>query len=140
MILSRSIKTANFLVQNRTREFSWGDWDCNLFIADLLDQWDAHTLPWRSQAIRGKYSTRYGAARFQYHYTPAPQWLEQNGFVLVEKHSNEFRNFDIVLEPRPRFWTTSLYFAGHNWSVVEGKGLDMVNIDPGHYQVGEYRG
>lgn len=140
MILARSVLTANFLMANRARAFQWGDWDCNLFVADLLDSWDAQGLPWRSQAIRGKYDTGFGAARFQYRFTPAPKWLEQNDFEIVRKHSDDFKEYDIILEQRPRFWTASLYFTRRVWCVLEEKGLHMVQLKPGFYQVGEYRG
>lgn len=139
MFLAQSIKTANFIMTNRSREFKWGDWDCNLFIADLLDSWDAG-MPWRSQAIRGKYDTAFGAAKFQHRYTPAPVWLEQNGYEIVRKHSDDFAEYDIILEQRPRYWTASLYFTRRVWCVLEGKGLHMVEMKPGFYQVGEYRG
>ena len=139
MILARSIKTANFINLNAQRPFAWGDWDCNLFVADLLDHIDAD-MPWRSQAIRGKYSSRLGAARFQYNYTPAPTWLEQQGFVLTTKHSRDFREHDIILEPKKRYWTASLYFAGRTWSVVEEQGLAMNTVESGTYMVGEFNG
>lgn len=139
-ILRRSLLTANFLVLNRSREFKWGDWDCNLFIVDLLDHLDASGMPWRSQAIRGKYDTGFGAAKFQHYYTPAPDWLEQNEYKIRIKTDQEFEDQDIILEKKKRYWTASLFFGGHLWSVVEDKGLMMTTIEPGAYQVGVYRG
>jgi hypothetical protein len=138
-LLRRSLLTANFLVISKDRPFSWGDWDCNLFIVDLLDHIDAG-MPWRSQSIRGKYDTRFGAAKFQYYYTPAPDWLEKNGYEIVLKTPEEFQDQDIVLEKKKRYWTASLRFGGYLWSVVEDKGLMMTTIEPGEYQVGVYRG
>lgn len=138
-LLRRSLMTANFLVLNRDRKFEWGDWDCNLFIVDLIDHLDAG-MPWRSLSIRGKYDTRLGACRFQHYYTPAPEWLEQNGYEIVSRTVDEFQEQDIVLEPKKRFWTASLVFSKKYWSVVEGQGLMMTTIEPGTYQVGVYRG
>ena len=133
MLLSRSVKTANFLQLNRDRPFVWGDWDCNLFIVDLLDHIDAQGMPWRSQAIRGKYDTRLGACRFQYHYTPAPQWLEQQGYALIK--SDRLVEHDIVLEPKKRFWTASVFFGQRLWSVVEDQRLNCVEIEPGEHTI-----
>ena len=138
-LLRRSLLTANFLVLSRSREFKWGEWDCNLFIVDLLDHLDAG-MPWRSQSIRGKYDTGFAAAKFQHHYTPAPDWLEQNEYKIVIKTDQEFADQDIILEKKKRYWTASLFFGGHLWSVVEDKGLMMTTIEPGAYQVGVYRG
>lgn len=137
--MARSIKTANFLMLNRSREFAWGDWDCNLFVVDLLDHIDAD-MPWRSQAIRGKYHTRLGACRFQHAYTPAPEFLQRNGFVIVQKDSTQFCENDIILETKKRFWAASLFFAGRTWTVIEEKALMMNVIEPGSYQVAEYHG
>lgn len=117
---------------NRARPFEWGDWDCNLFVVDLLDHIDAD-LPWRSQAIRGKYDSRLGACRFQYHYTPAPRWLEQQGYELIKTH--RVIEHDIVLEPKRRFWTASLFFGQQLWSVVEDQKLNAVQLEPGEHMI-----
>lgn len=130
--MARSVRTANFLQLNAARPFSWGDWDCNLFVADLLDHIDAG-MPWRSQAIRGKYSSRLGAARFQYHYTPAPEWLERQGFKIMK--TSRFEPHDIILEPKKRFWSASLFFAGTTWAVIEDSALMTNVVEPGEHWV-----
>ena len=138
-MLSRSIKTANFLLLNANRPFEWGEWDCNLFVVDLLDHLDAG-MPWRSQAIRGKYHTRLGACRFQYHYTPAPEYMERNGYSLHEVDSYDFQEHDIILETKKRYWAASLFYTGRTWSVIEDKALTMNVIEPGRYMVARYNG
>lgn len=137
--MARSLRIANFLTTNSQRPFVWGDWDCNLFIVDLLDHLDAG-MPWRSQSIRGKYDTHFTAAKFQHRFTPAPVWLEQQGYEIVERSSDDFQEQDIILEPKKRFWSASLFFAGKTWAVIEDKGLMMNVIEPGTYRVGVYRG
>lgn len=132
MILSRGLRTANFLQLNAARPFAWGDWDCNLFIVDLLDHIDAG-MPWRSQAIRGKYDSGFGAARFQYFFTPAPKWLEQQGYEIVR--TEQFQEHDIILEARKRYWSANLFFAGHTWAVIENRGLMRDVIEPGTYTI-----
>lgn len=132
MLLSRSLKTANFLQLNAARPFAWGDWDCNLFIVDLLDHIDAG-MPWRSQAIRGKYDSGFGAARFQYFFTPAPKWLEQQGYEIIS--SDQFQQHDIILETKKRYWSANLFFAGHTWAVIENQGLMRDVIEPGTYTI-----
>jgi hypothetical protein len=135
LILRRSIRTANFLQINAARPFQWGEWDCNLFIADLLDHIDSD-MPWRSLAIRGKYDSRLGACRFQHRYTSAPEWLEQQGYRLGE--TDQFQPHDIILEPKKRFWAASLYFAGHTWSVIEDRALMMNVVNPGKHTVARF--
>lgn len=126
--MRRTLRTAHFLHVNTGRKFAWGDWDCNLFIVDLLDYIDSD-MPWRSQSIRGKYDTGLGAARFQYHYTPAPKWLQQQGYNLLT--TEEYREHDIILEPQRRYWAASLYFAEKTWAVIEEQGLTMNVVDQG---------
>ena len=138
-MLSRSVRTANFLMINSRREFAWGDWDCNLFVTDLLDHIDV-AGPSRSSAIRGKYHTRLGAGRFQLNYTPAPEFLTSNGFSMVQKDSTQFCENDIILETKKRYWAASLFFAGRTWTVIEQKALMMNVIEPGSYRVAEYHG
>jgi len=139
MLARRALLTANFLVNNERRPFSWGDWDCNLFVADLLDHLDGG-LPWRSLAIRGKYQTGFGAARFAYHFTPAPQWLERQGYRVEAAAGGVIPDHAIILEPRPRFYVASLYFAGRFWAVVEDLGLCAVDRPESGYLIGVERG
>lgn len=130
--MRRSLRVANFLQLNAHRPFCWGEWDCNLFIVDLLDHVDGD-LPRRSRAIRGKYHNRLGAARFQYNYTPAPEWLEQQGYNIIT--SAEFREHDIILEPKRRFWSANYYFAGRTWAVIEDRALMINVVEPGQHMI-----
>lgn len=135
--MGRNLRTANFIVTNAHRPFVRGQWDCNLFITDLLDHLDGGN---RSEDIRGKYHDKRTAIKFQSKYTPAPDFIAANGFTLVEKDSTEFKDHDIILAPCGKYWTASLYFGGATWSVIEDQGMMMNTVEPGTYLVGEYNG
>jgi hypothetical protein len=129
-------RTAFFLNENVGRPFKWGEWDCNLFVADLLDfnDGDQHQ---RSQTIRGKYNNRSSAIRFQKNFTPAPQWMEQQGYCLI--NTDQFQDHDIILEAKKSFWAASLFFSNRTWAVIEEQGLMMNVVEPGQHMVARYK-
>jgi hypothetical protein len=139
MLAARAVQTANFLTVNQHRAFAWGKWDCNIFIAELVDRL-LPTCGSRVTDIQGKYSTRREAIRFQRGYVPAPEWLAAQGFVITNKNLCDISDYDIVLESNPGYWTASLAFAGHTWSVIEHQGMARDVLVPGTYMVGELNG
>lgn len=132
MLLAQSLRTANFLLINQTRPFAWGTWDCNIFVAELLDHvHDQHGT--RARDIQGKYTTRLGAARFQSAYTAAPAWLEQQGYQVEPR--TQVEDHDIVLVPQGPYWHASLMYAGIAWTVLEGLGLAATNLTSDTYLI-----
>jgi hypothetical protein len=125
------------LVTRSERPFEWGQWDCNLFITDLLDHLDGGN---RSAEIRGKYNTLRSALKFQNKYTPAPEFLMINGFDVKKKSQTEFKDHDIVLVETKGYWSARLFFNGFLWSVVEDHAMMIFEMEPGNYLVGEYNG
>jgi len=138
-VLRQYLHTANFINLNINRKFAWGDWDCNLFLIDLLDHLYPVDEP-RSLAVRGKYSSQLGAAKFQRNFTPAPEFFRQQGLELLEVSSQDFRELDIIFRPEQRFWHMSLYFAKRTWAVIEGQGLMVNVVEPGQYLIARKHG
>lgn len=56
-----SPRLIRFLVQNRSRPFCWGSWDCCLFASDAVREITGTDL---AVAYRGQYHTMLGALRF----------------------------------------------------------------------------
>lgn len=135
--MSMYLKTANFLVTRGSKPFKWGEWDCNLFVTEWLDHCDGGN---RSAEIKGQYDNRKNALRFQNKYTSAPDFLKQNGFNLVEKTTEEFKDFDVILVQWNSYWSARIYFAGKCWSVIEDASMMVFDMEPGTYLVGEYNG
>lgn len=132
LLLAQSLRTANFLLINQTRLFAWGTWDCNIFVAELLDH--VHDQPGsRVQHIQGKYTTRLGAARFQAAYTAAPVWLAQQGYHVATRQ--QAQDHDIVLVAQGPYWHASLMYAGIAWTVLEGSGLAATNLTSDDYLI-----
>lgn len=132
--MGRYLRTANFITCNAGRPFAWGDWDCNLFLIDLLDALYPLAEP-RAQQVRGKYNTRLGAARFQRGFTPAPEFFRQQGLELLQVDSDQFQEHDIIFENERRFWHMSLFFAQQTWAVTENHTLLTNVIEPGRYLI-----
>lgn len=135
--MNRHLRTLNFLVTRGARPFEWGQWDCNLFITDLLDHLDGGH---RSEAIKGKYDSLRSALRFQNKYTPAPEFLKNNGFVVKQKSTDLLQDHDIVLVETQGYWSTRLVFNGRLWTVVEDAAMMIFEQEPGTVLVGEYNG
>ena len=135
--MNRHLRTLNFLVTRGDRPFAWGQWDCNLFITDLLDHLDGGH---RSEAIKGKYDSLRSALRFQNKYTPAPEFLKINGFVVKQKSTDLLQDHDIVLVETQGYWSTRLVFNGRLWTVVEDAAMMIFEQEPGTVLVGEYNG
>ena len=139
MLPRRYLQTANFINLNVSRKFAWGDWDCNLFLVDLLDVLMPGEQP-RSGLIRGKYSSQLGAARFQKGFTPAPEFIRQQGLELMQVKSQDFRELDIIFRPESKFWHMSLYFSRRTWAVIENQGLMINVVEPGEYLIARNNG
>lgn len=132
--MGRYLRTANFITRNASRKFAWGDWDCNLFLIDLLDTLYPLDQP-RALQIRGKYNTRLGAIRFQRNFTPAPEFFRQQGLELLEVDSSDFKEHDIIFENERCFWHMSLFFAKQTWAVMENHTMLVNVIEPGRYLI-----
>lgn len=128
------LKAANYIVTHARKPFEWGNWDCNLFVVDFLDHLDGGN---RSQQIRNNYNTKLGAVRFQKNYTPAPKWIESQGYKLMVAVP---KDFDIVLEQHKHYWTASIAFGGDLWSVTEDVGMTLRPIGSEAYYLGRRNG
>lgn len=121
------------------RPFAWGEWDCNLFLIELLDVLWPTEEP-RVNQIRGKYNSRLGAAKFQRTFTPAPKFFQEQGLELLSCDSSDFRELDIIFKPEQAYWSMSLYFAGQTWAVIEDRTMMVNVVEPGEYLIARSNG
>lgn len=105
-----------FLLIKRRIQPAWGQHDCNLLVVDWIDQLNGTC---EAQRIRGRYADKISAVRFQKNFTPATDWLVEQGFSLVDAP----REGDIVLVESPGYWQAHIYHAEQLWSVDMQHGL-----------------
>ena len=132
--MSELLRAGNFLVTRARKEWAWGEWDCNIFVAEFLDHVYGGN---RTQDIKSKYNSQRSAIRFQQSYTPAPKWIEEQGFTLMVARPMDM---DIILEERGKYWTASIAYGGELWSVTESVGMTLQPIGDSAYYLGRRYG
>jgi len=135
LINQKAIRTANFLIKSAGKKWAWGNWDCNLFIADYLDHMDGGT---RSEYIRGKYKNLRTAVKFQKSIPSAPEWVALQGYQIIT--SSKLEDYDIVLEPSKGYWHAGLVFGGDIWSVEIDRETVIKPIEAREYMLGRRHG
>jgi hypothetical protein len=110
-------QTHRFLLEQRKHKFEWGQYDCNTLVVEWLDTINQTHL---ARDIRGQYTDRRGAIRFQRAYTQAPEFLQQQGFVPAVL---PIREGDVILFDDKRFWRAHIVHAEQIWSMADPFGL-----------------
>lgn len=105
-----------FLLIQRQAKPGWGEHDCNLLIVDWIDQLNNSN---EAAVIRGQYRDMIGAMRFQKQFTPAIEWLSQQGFKEVDTEQEG----DILLVANEHYWCAHIYHAEQIWSMDIKLGL-----------------
>jgi hypothetical protein len=105
-----------FLLIQRRNPPGWGKHDCNLLVVDWIDQLNHSN---EASRIRGQYCDMISAVRFQKNFTPATEWLQEQGFAEADVPQEG----DIVLVETAGYWQAHIYHAEQIWSVDMKYGL-----------------
>lgn len=135
LINQRAIKTVNFLITHAGLPWTWGTWDCNLFITQYLDHMDGQN---RTEYILNKYKDLRSAVRFQKTIPTAPEWIALQGCEIIT--TSAVIDYDIVLEPESGYWQAGLVFDKNIWSVEIDRGTVIRPIEVKKYMVGRQNG
>jgi hypothetical protein len=106
-----------FLLIKRLQLPGWGVNDCNLMVADWIDQLNGTT---QADSIRGKYTDERSALRFQKNYTPAPVWLTEQGYA---ESNAALQEGNIVLVEDRGYWRAHIIHAEQVWSCSPVHGV-----------------
>lgn len=106
-----------FLLIKRLQLPGWGVNDCNLMVADWIDQVNGTH---EADSIRGHYTDERSAMRFQKSYTPAPEWLMRQGYI---KTIDTPREGNIVLVEDRGYWRAHIIHAEQVWSCSPVHGV-----------------
>lgn len=106
-----------FLLIKRLQQPGWGTNDCNLLVADWIDQLNG---TYESLGIRGQYTDERSALRFQKTFTPAPDWLTAQGYQQSDSVPSES---NIVLVADRGYWRAHIIHAEQVWSCSPVHGV-----------------
>lgn len=135
LINQQAIRTVNFLITHAGKPWTWGTWDCNLFITKYLDHMDGQN---RTEYILHKYKDLRSAVRFQKSIPSAPEWVSLQGYEIIT--TSAVQDYDIVLEPEAGYWQAGLVFDKNIWSVEIDRGTVIRPIEAQTYMVGRRHG
>ena len=118
LVLSKTwLALHSFLLIKRSQQPGWGVNDCNLLIADWIDQQNG---TYESLGIRGEYTDERSALRFQKSFTPAPEWLTAQGYQQADSALSEGT---IVLVTDRGYWRAHIIHAEQVWSCSPVHGV-----------------
>ena len=115
------LKLGLYLSTLRHTKYEWGQSDCNLFVADWVDQINNTQT---AADIRHKYSDAVSAVRFARRYTPAPVWLSDQGYqqCMCDAH-HEFLSGDVLLQKTGEYYTAWIVLMSYAYSMAYPTGL-----------------
>lgn len=123
MMLRQSLLLMSYLVEASTKQFQWGQWDCNLFMTKWVDRLLEVNS---SDEIQSKYTTALGAARFYKNYMTVPQYLAK---WQHKPATGPARTGDFILE-HDRLWVVPyIVLNNYAYTIHHDHNLIHVNVD-----------
>ena len=114
---------AKFLSTKRHNKFEWGINDCNTLIVDMHDALFGTLF---GLAIKGKYTSKIGAYKFQHRFQPAPDWLAMVGYKQVDT----IENGDVVVaQYNHKLWHGLIALEGYLYTFKENDSFCKTAIE-----------
>lgn len=110
-----------YIASLRHIKYSWGQTDCNTFVTKWIDiRHDTNT----SAEIVGKYHDIKTAVKFAKNYTPAPEYLKQQGYDITRDNP---KSGDIILQRNMQYYGAYIVLTGRAYTMHNTTGL--VEVD-----------
>jgi hypothetical protein len=122
---------ASFLISHRHHYFSYGTWDCGLFVADAIQAMTDQDL---AAPFRGKYSSSSQVRKAIRKYAGSPSVRALAEQIAIEHKMPEVkilraRRGDLVLFKRPRDYSFGLVdLNGRDVIVISSSGLSRLPV------------
>lgn len=122
MLLADTLKMANFITLTYRQPFTWGELDCNTFVARAIDA--IRGTDRADREIVGQYNDQKSAIRFYKNYTSAEQYIQDMGWKQID-HC-DLAELDILLCDQAVYKAAHIVFAGKIWSCHKEHGIVAV--------------